>query len=170
MIVNVIKKGAQALTDYLKDKAQAIGVNPDVITRTYNPEGVKTSLTEAAPLKIMVYVSDADADDVEQMGVVGKKITLSVAIVKKLKTTANEELDAVAEIFETVQNLLVQTQELVAEGDQQYQLLTPETGTYCDLETLREGRVALYIIHLDLQTYTSADFQSVSTVQEIQGV
>lgn len=164
-IANVIKKGAVALTKYLKDNAQTIGVSPDVIARTYNPEAIKSELTEAAPLKIAVYVSDADVDDVETMEVIGKKITVSVAVVKKLKSTAPEEIDAVAELFETLQNLLVQAQELKGEGDQYYQMLTPETGTYCDLEALRDGKVALFIIHVDLQAQAFAQFQSVSTVQ-----
>ena len=164
-IAHVIKKGAVALTQYLKNKAQEIGVSPDVITRTYNPEAIKSELTESQPLKIAVYVSDADVDEVDTMAVIGKKITLSVAIVKKLKSTAPEEIDAVAELFETLQNLLVEAQELKGEGDQYYQVLTPETGTYCDLEVLRDGKVALFIIHLDLQACASAEFQSVSTVQ-----
>lgn len=166
-IANVIKKGAVALTKYLKDNAQAIGVSSDVIARTYNPEGVKGDLTDAAPLKIAVYVSDADVDDVENQAIIGKKITLSVAVVKKLKSTAPEEIDEVAELFETLQNLLVQAQQIQGEGDQWYELQTPETGTYCDLEVLRDGKVALFIIHQDLQAYASADFQSVPTVQEL---
>lgn len=164
-IAHVIKKGAVALTQYLKNKAQEIGVSPDVIARTYNPEAVKGELTDAAPLKIGVYVSDSDVDEVETQAVIGKKVTVSVAIVKKLKTTEPEELDAVAELFENLQNLLVETQELKGEGEQYYQLLTQETGTYCNLEVLRDAKVALFIIHQELQTYASADFQSVSTVQ-----
>ena len=164
-IANVIKKGAVALTQYLKNKAQEIGVSPDVIVRTYSPEVIKSELTDAAPLKIGVYVSDADVDEVESMEVIGKKITLSVAIIKNLKSTAPEEIDAVAELFETLQNLLVEAQELKGEGDQWYQVLTPETGTYCNQDVLKDGKVALFIIHVDLQANAPAEFQCVSTVQ-----
>lgn len=162
LIENVVRKGAQAVTDFLKSQAQTIGVNPDAILRTYNPEAVKTGLTDAAPLKIAVYVSDADLDEIEDMAVAGKKITVSVAIVKKLTTTATSEIDAVAELFETVQNLLLLAQEVNAEG-QRYQLAKPETGSYCDLDTLRDARIALFIIHLDLQAYVAANFQTVTT-------
>ena len=162
LIDNVIRKGAQAVTDFLISQAQTIGVNPEVITRTYNPEAVKAGLTDAAPLKIAVYVSDADPDEIEDMAVAGKKITVSIAIVKKLTSTATSEIDAVAELFETVQNLLVVAQEVNAEG-QRYQLSKPETGSYCDLDTLRDARIALFIIHLDLQAYVAANFQTVTT-------
>ena len=166
-IAHVIKKGAVALTQYLKNKAQEIGVSPDVIARTYNPEAIKSELTESQPLKIAVYVSDADVNEVEDSAVIGKVISLSVAVVKKLKSTTPEEIDAVAELFETLQNLLVQAQELQRDGDQWYILQTPETGTYCDLDVLRESKIALFIIHQDLKAYASANFQSVSTVQEL---
>ena len=154
------------MTQFLKNNAQAIGVSPDVIKRSYNPELIKSELTDAEPLKIAVYVSDSDPDEVETQAVIGKKVTVSVAIVKKLKSTEPEELDAVAELFENLQNLLVETQQLKGEGEQYYQLLTQETGTYCNLEALRDAKVALFIIHQELQTYASADFQCVSTVQK----
>lgn len=163
LIDNVIRKGAQAVTDYLKSQAQTIGIDPDVIVRTYNPEAVKNTLTDAAPFKIAVYVSDADPDEITDMAVAGKQISVSIAIVKKLTSTSISEIDAVAELFETVQNLLVVAQVINALGEQGFQLTKPETGAYCDMDTLRDARVALFIIHLDLQAYVAANFQTVTT-------
>ena len=156
-----ITTAAKQVVELLKLKAGYIGVPEENIERTYNPEAIKKNLKEDAAPKIEVYVDDADPVNPDEMGVTTRNISIGIAIYQKLSNITTEGVDITAAIFEKVQDVLIAVRSI--DG---YCIGQPETNEYCHIETLRNERIALFIISVDVQNTKETDFESIYRQEE----
>lgn len=156
-----ITTAAKKVVELLKLKAGYIGVPEDNIERTYNPEAIKKNLKEDAAPQIEVYVDDADPVNPDETGVTTRNISIGIAIYQKLSNTTTEGVDGTAAIFEKVQDVLIAVS--CIDG---YCIGQPETNEYCHVDTLRNERIALFIISVDVQNTRETDFESIARREE----
>lgn len=169
---SVIIDGMETLVSLLQSNASLIGVVSSNIYRTYNPESDKDNLT-APPVDangdsmgvagtpvIVVYVRDADTDEMEDMTTVHKKIGVSVALMARVPTEEVSVIDPITEKFEKLQNVLAITNLIQTSDSQGFQITDLQTSDIVNLEFLQESKVVLCRLDFNLETTVEANFES----------
>ena len=167
----VILDGLETLVDMLKSHAELLGVDVESIYRTYDPEAEKDNL-DAPPVDgngestgqagtpvIIVYLRDADVEEIEQMSGVNKKIAVSAALMARVPTEQKSAIDPLTEKFEILQNVLAMTNVIKTADEQGFQLVDLQTSDVVNLEFLQESKVVLYRIDFTLATIVEGDFE-----------
>ena len=167
----VIIEGLETLVAMLKSHAELLGVDVEHIYRTYNPATEKDNL-DAPPVDgngestgqagtpvIIVYLRDADVEEIEEMSGVNKKIAVSAALMARVPTEQTSVIDPLTEKFEILQNVLAMTNVIKTTDEQGFQLVDLQTSDVVNLEFLQESKVVLYRIDFTLASIVEGDIE-----------
>lgn len=139
----------ESLLSRLREAGAMWGIPSENILRTYSPEGFVTTMEENRPY-LVLYLQDCDLDEETVQAGIMRKIALRIAVLSKIPSLTNEWMDPMLNIFERVQNWLIQFLQWKSER-QYYTITKKETAEVVNAEAL-DRLVFLCAVDLDVET------------------
>ena len=156
----IIVDAVTSLVTQLQNNAQALGVEPENILRTYTPAYFCEELTPGA-VYIAVYLQDCDLDAEEVIVGITKKMPVRVAVLAKLTAQDLTQIDPTVTTFEKVQNFFARFQSWTSALGA-YRVTSAETVAIADAEGLED--MLLSMSFLDIKIETMVPYETDNTI------
>lgn len=103
----IIQQGINSLlaTFQNTETAAQIGITPENVIETWNPEFTISELTQGLVF-LVIFLQDCSVDQEELRAGITKTLSFRVAILKKIPEISNSEIQPAVECFERLQNFL----------------------------------------------------------------
>lgn len=149
----IIQQGINSLlaTFQNTETAAQIGITPENVIETWNPEFTISELTEGLVF-LVIFLQDCSVDQEELRAGITKTLSFRVAILKKIPEISNSEIQPAVECFERLQNFLTgfrswTSSEPVNESESEPENgFEPEAENESELEPESENETQLFTV------------------------
>lgn len=149
----IIQQGLSSLLATFKksETASQIGIDPENVQVTWNPEFTISELA-AGPEFLVIFLQDCTVDQEDIRAGVTKTLSFRVAILKKIQTISNQNIQSAVECFENLQNFLTgfrswtSTESEPAPENGQESESAPENGQESESEPESETETQLFTV------------------------
>lgn len=144
----------EALTNLLKENAEALNLEPDAIRRSYSPNVELANLNVGETLTL-VFFTDSEKDADEEGLAVGAfwKLTADVIHVARVEGVEPEQVDPTIELHERLAALFEGFEALTLADGRTVRVKSVRTGEALDQEALENAELALGSFQLEIQIF-----------------
>ncbi len=144
----------EALTDYIAENADSLGLAPDRIRRSYTPNVDVETLTGGEAL-VIVYFSDAEKDAEEEDLTAGAfwKLMADVIYAEKLYSLDVSQVDACITMHEKLADLFNAFESLTLPDGRTAHVKTVTNGEAVNQDALEASELAIGSFQLEFQIF-----------------